>query len=160
MTARRDIVHPPIDLALKVATRAAVRGCGGTDAAGATAGVRQQRISDCCNPNTGDFLRIDEAAAIEDVTVGQPGWPWVARALAARQGFALVALQTDEAPTGDWLAGISRCATDVGQLMSLTAHAVADGRVDADEAFDIDTVVDEALAGLMKMRALARAVRG
>jgi len=130
MTARRDIVLAKPELELKVATRALVRAAGGTDGAGESirdAGLGksrlQQRMSDCQNRNTPDFLRIDEVGAIEDVTSGE-GWPHVTRALARRQGFVLVPVAQDESDPDGLLMSVSEITAELGDVAQAITSAL------------------------------------
>jgi len=167
VTARRDLVLPREQLLLKRATKGLVRAVGGSDAAAeslAEAGgvrVRQQRISDCTLPNTADFLRIDEAAELEDLSHGQPGWPHLTRALARRQGFALLPLPS--APDGltDWHRQLAEVSREAGEAVGKVCDALAgDSRVDRGEVAEGRLVeeVDEAIAALAGLRALLQAV--
>jgi hypothetical protein len=106
------------ELAIKAATRELIAATGGTDGAGATCGARQQRMSDCQNRNTTEFLRIDEVGKLEDVAPDEGRWPHVTRSLALRQGFVLVRVRQEVPSTGDWhhaMAGLSKHASDVIQ---------------------------------------------
>lgn len=160
MTARRDLVHAPPVLALKVASRALVGGVGGTDAAGAALGARHQRMSDCGLPNTPDFLRIDEVATLEELTVGQPGWPWVTRALAARQGFVLLAVPQMGALPAEWHEALGSMVKEVGDVTQRVCAALSDGHVCTDDGRDIDREIGEAIEKLVQLRALSRIAAG
>jgi hypothetical protein len=155
VSGARDVRHAPEALALKVATKSLVRAAGGGEGAAATCGVRvrQQRMSDCGNPNTLDFLRIDEVACLEDVTVGVPGWPLVTRALARRQGFELVRLPEALPENADLLKLLAESARESGDIASALLAALADGSVSRKEAGNCIVQVDEQLAVLVQMRA-------
>ena len=134
MSGARHVRHAPDALALKVASKALVRAAGGGEGAAATVGARQQRMSDCGNPNTADFLRLDEVAALEDVTVGAVDHPIVTRALARRQNFALVRLP-DALPTrSDLLSLVARQAKENGEVAASICTALADGTFKRTEA--------------------------
>lgn len=124
MTARRDLTLAKPELELKVATRALIRAAGGTDGAGETCGARQQRMSDCQNRNTPDFLRIDEVGALEDVTAGED-WPHVTRALARRQGFVLVPMPR-LAPGTAWGAALQALGQEFAGTSSALCTALGD----------------------------------
>ncbi|MDE0878547.1 MAG: hypothetical protein OSB00_07760 [Sphingomonas bacterium] len=158
MSSGRDIVHAAEALALKVASRTLVRGSGGGEGAAATiaaagGGARQQRMSDCGNPNTPDFLRIDEVATLEDVTVGQPNHPIVTRTMARRQGFALVRLPERLPQATDLLALLAEQAKENGDIAALILAALADGKVTRREAGSVRPQVHEAIAVLVAMDA-------
>lgn len=140
------------DARLKAATRDLIAASGGTDGAGATIGVRQQRMSDCQNPFNPDFLRINEVAALEDLKRA----PIVTRALAKRQGYALVQLPDASAPETIWSLFVAKLAREGGDVMSRIAEALVDDNDispgeagamlgDADELVDIAVQIQNAL---------------
>lgn len=153
MSGARDIRHAPEALALKVASKALVRQAGGGEGAGATTGSRQQRMSDCGNPNTPDFLRIDEVAALEDVTVGQPSHPIVTRTLARRQGFELVRLPEAPPAGADLLKLLAEQAKESGDIANAVLSALADGKVTRREAGSVIIQIDELVVAAIAMRA-------
>jgi hypothetical protein len=132
VNATRAVVHLPDRLMLKVATRALVDAVGGTIPAARVCGSRQQRISDCGLPNTPDFLRIDEVAALEDVTVGQPGWPHVIHALCSRQGGLFVPIRTDavvgDASLAAWSGYAARLSHEAGSLNGGLCEGLAEDK--------------------------------
>lgn len=156
MSGSRDIQHDHDALALKVVTRKATQAAGGTKVL-AQFGTRQQRLSDCGCPNTADFLRVDEVAAIEDLSVGRPGWPHFTRHLAARQGFALVQLPSPDLPDTQWS---QRCATllrEVGETVAGIGEALADDLDVSPEEAKVQLVeVDEMVAAAVELQAALR----
>jgi hypothetical protein len=158
VTVRRDIRHAPAQLKLRVATRALVSAAGGVDGAGATVGARHVRMSDIGNANTDAWVRLDEIAALEDVTVGQPGWPHVTRALAARAGFVLLPLPDLGHAPEDWHAALGEMVREVGEVTQQICAALSDGAVTKAESADIDYEIGQAIERLCTLRALAKAV--
>ncbi len=125
---------PPVDQLLKNGSDTLVRAFGGQDAAAAHLGTRQQRISDCVRPNTPDFLRINEVAALEDATHGSLGHPAVTRALARRQGFMLVRQPVAPTGDGDLLKLLGDLAGENGDIAKAVLSAIADKKITAAEA--------------------------
>ena len=157
MSGRRDIVLGKPELELKVATRALIAAAGGTDGAGETCRARQQRMSDCQNRCTADFLRIDEVAALEDVTSG-PDWPQVTRALAQRQGFVLLQLPSPGAPQTVFSALIGRLAKEGGELMAGVCQDLSDDNdVSPEEARRRLPDADDLVRVVVELRAALRA---
>jgi hypothetical protein len=159
VTPARDTVHMPDILAIKVAQRALVRQAGGGEGAAATVGARQQRMSDCGNPNTPDFLRADEIAKLEDVTVGQPGHPIVTRVLAKRQGFELVREPTAPASDTDMLKLLAHQAKEHGDVSQKILEALADQKWTVAEAADVESELDDVIALAVAMRAEVRLIK-
>jgi hypothetical protein len=152
MTARRDIVHALPERHLKVATRALVALCGGGEGAAATVGGRQQRMSDCGNVNTADFLRLDEVAALEDVA---GDWP-VTRALAKRAGCVLLRLPDLPMSAENMVDATTEIIRETADVMTEMSVLFADGRVTAAESARFSSQVDEAVSALMKARNLVQ----
>ena len=157
MSQRRDLIHDKPELELKVASRALIRAAGGTDGAAETLGTRQQRMSDCGLPNTPDFLRADEVGRLEDVTVGQAGWPHLTRALARRQGFELVATPSRRAPEAAWGAYAARLLKETGDVFGALGKALESGNdIDAAEAGEILPESDELVQLALELRSALR----
>lgn len=154
MTGPRTISLPPEAQQLKQASRDLVRAAGGQDAAAEQTGSRQQRMSDVGLRNTSDFLRIDEVAALEDVTHGTIGHPVVTRLLARRQGYTLLR-QPDAPPAGaDLIKLVAEGAKENGDVASAILTSLADdGRIDAAEQARILCRIDEQVDVAMRLRA-------
>lgn len=163
MSELRTISHAKPELELKVASKALVRAAGGTDGAAETVGGRQQRMSDVGLPNTRDFLRVDEVGRLEDVTVGAVGHPHVTRALAKRQGYALVRLPDARPDAGDVLALLADLSAengDIAQKILLAVSGAGEGghAITPAEAAGILGEIDDQLAVSMAMRAHIAAI--
>lgn len=158
MSGRRDIVHAKPEQELKVASKGLIRAAGGVDGAGETVGCRHQRMSDCGNPNTPDFLRVEEVGKLEDVTVGAVGHPHVTRQLARRQGYALVKLPSGQIAGADLLRLMGPRAKEFGDTTNSLCMAMADGNVDVDEAEKVLADIDDELQLLVSIQAALAAI--
>lgn len=158
MSGSRELRHPPEALALKVASKALIRAAGGTDGAGETIGARQQRMSDCGNPHTRDFLRIDEVAALEDVTAGAPNHPLITRTLARRQGYSLVRLPAAIPARADLLKLLGEQAKEGGDIAAAILSALADGVVTKREAGSVRVQIAELITVAVAMDAELAAI--
>jgi hypothetical protein len=161
MSVTQNIGHD--DRALKAATRRLMKACGGQEGAAATIyeakGVRprQQRLSDCGNERHPDYLRLDEVGHLEDVAERDRSWPHITRALASRQGFLLTAIPTGCPTSRDWLREQAALSQDVVDVTGRIATALSDdGAVTAEETGDLITEIDEAMAKLATLRAMAQ----
>ena len=117
---------------LKMAQRNLIRMVGGQDAAGETIGavtghaVNQRRISEVLKDDIARSLRVHEvlileAAAKQDQSGRQGGFPPVTRMLAATLGYALVKIPEATAGASDWLGGMGALARQAGQTVCLAA---------------------------------------
>jgi len=145
------------DRALKIASRALVKACGGGEGAAATLAaatgisVRQQRMSDCGNINEAPWLKIDEVGHLEDVAARDGNWPQVTRALAIRHGFLLVPLPGGDEPANEYLKIIAKLMKEGGEVSSALTNALAD---------DEDVSAEEAAKVLPEVRDLIDAAVG
>lgn len=159
MTMQRTLTLPPQAQQLKQASRDLVRAAGGQEAAAEQTGSRQQRMSDVGLRNTADFLRIDEVAALEDITHGITGHPIVTRQLAKRQGYTL--LRHPEAPPAgaDLIKLVAEGAKENGDVASAILTSLADdGRIDATAQARILAQIDEQIDVAMRLRATVATV--
>jgi hypothetical protein len=149
----------PEKLALKRATGEMIRGVGGLEAAAGFCRVGKSVLGCNQSPNEPDsFVALDVLADLEPLARGREGWPHVTRALAAQQGFALVKLPDALPEAGDLLHLVARQAREGGAIASAICAALADGKVDADEAraarkqvadlIDVAVAMDAALAAI------------
>lgn len=158
MTERRDIVLPPDQQELKTACRALVRAFGGQEAAASRLGTRQQRISDCINPNTESFLRVDEIAVLEHETVGLPGHPHLLATRARQLGFELVRTPTITATGKDLLMLFAQQSKENSDLAQAIVETTADGIICAADAERIERECDDIISNAIAMRAEARLI--
>ncbi len=162
MSDRRDHLLPPSEQVLKRASKQLVRAFGGTEAAAEHLNqadhrrVDHRRMSDIGNANHGAFLRLDEAAELEELTVGSVGWPHITRAMAARTGHALVRLPDPRLNDTIWAMRAAKLLKEGGDVISgigarlesggeLDPHEAASLIPDADELVEIAIEVREAL---------------
>ena len=141
MADRRDLTLPPTDQVLKRASKQLVKAFGGTLPAAEQLSqaehrhVDHRRMSDIGNQNHAAFLRIDEAAELEELTVGTPGWPQVTRAMASRNGFALVKLPDPKVSDTIWAIRAAKLLKEGGDVITgLGSRLETGGEVDPDEA--------------------------
>lgn len=110
-------------LALKRATREAVRAAGGQELVAGEVGRSQGRISDYGSRHTADFVPLDVAEVIDALGAGSPGWPHLAGALARAQGLALDPASEDLAAVGcddlgERLARVTKEFSDLAGCLS------------------------------------------
>lgn len=128
MSTDRQVRLAPQELALKSATRDAVRAAGGQEFVAGEVGRTQSRISDYCSPNVREFMPLDIAAKVEALSAGSPGAPHITRALARAAGVAVV--ESDQPGAGhaelaQWLAAIAGESGDV--IRGLAAGVLHNG---------------------------------
>lgn len=161
MKAPRDMAHDEPRLRLKIATRKTIKAVHGTDMAAEITGSRQQRMSDCQLANTGDFLRLDEAHALEEAARGAADWPSITRAQARNFGFALLPLPQAAPGNSEWHASLAEVSREANEAVSRICEALAnDGAVTAAEIEDGRVIeeIDQAIAALARLRGLAEGV--
>ena len=82
----RSLSLTPEQQSGKASFKALVKSFGGQDAAAEETGVRRQKISDMGLANVAESPTLDLIDALEDRTVGMPGWPHVTSWLCRRRG--------------------------------------------------------------------------
>lgn len=124
--AARVVTLSPADQEIKAAFAALQRAFGGQDAvAAAFPGIRQQKVSDWCNPRLPEFAPLHIVAALEACTVGHPGHPHVTRLLARRAGFVLVE-QADDGEPPCPMRGLAAAMAAMGDLSRVVDEVFAD----------------------------------
>jgi len=134
MGSRGEMALEPADLALKLATKDAIRGAGGQEFLSEALGRAQSRFSDYGSPNKPDFMPIDLVRKVQALGAGKPGWPHITHALARADGFDLYKLPETGAAPGDWLKQIGALSTEAAEITTKICAALADDqRVTATE---------------------------
>ncbi len=90
MADRGDISSGEKTLAL--ATKRAVEAAGGLDRCVQETPVGRSQLSRCCSVNDRDSVTVRDAVTIDQLGVAIAGQPFILRAMAREQGFALVRL--------------------------------------------------------------------
>jgi hypothetical protein len=156
--APRDVRHDEPRLRLKIATRKAIKAVHGTEMAAEITGSRQQRMSDCQLPNTPDFLRLDEAHALDESSRGSADFPAITRAMARNHGFALLPLIDDAGALGEgeWHQAIAAVSREANEAVARVCSALPEG-VTPEEIHEGQIIeeIDDAIAALARLRALA-----
>lgn len=162
MGSRWEQALEPADLALKLATKDAIRGAGGQEFLSESLGRSQSRFSDYGSPNKPDFMPIDLVRKVQALGAGKPGWPHITHALARADGFDLYKLPETGAPSGDWLAHVSAISQETAEITSKICASVADDlKVDRDDIkkhaliADAEQLVTLGVQLLAQLRAVA-----
>lgn len=171
MNGSDPVVHSRKALQLKLASEGLVEAVCGQDAAAETIveaepwrerPVRQQHISDCKNGRKREFLTIHQAASLEDASAGKPGWPHVTRAMAKRQGFALLPLPERIVGDSNLHRALAQVVQETGDVSNKVLTALADLTVDAAEIkrLGIPQEIEEAIAAFANLKSLVDAIVG
>ena len=140
---------------LKRAAREAVQICGAKDGAAATVGKSPSlagswnNLSDPALPTIGDALMLDEVAVAQHLR------PPLLFALAAELGHVAIRLPEPGAGDDALTASLIEASAEFGDVAAELRDATRDGRVNGRERERIVVQVDEAIASLVRMRALA-----
>jgi hypothetical protein len=126
MAGGRDIQHEPADLALKLATKDAMRAAGGQEFLSETLGKSQSRFSDYGSSTTADFMPVNDIRKVQALGAGKPGWPHITTALAREDGFELFKVPEAAPVAGDWLNHISALSAESSEITTKICSALAD----------------------------------
>lgn len=160
MSGDRTLRLSPQEQQLKAATKALIHAAGGQVACAELLGCRQQRMSEVGLPNTPDFIRIDEVAAIEDITHGTVGHPHVTHLLARRQGFTLLRQPSAPPEGADLLKLVAETAKENGEVASAILTSLADGDISRIEQAHILEQIDEQIDAAMRLRGTVAMLNG
>lgn len=156
----RMVVLPPDLQAGKRATKSLIKAAGGQEEAASITGKSQPRLSSYGLPNTGDFIPVDAAHALEAVTHGQPGHPHVTRWLAHEAGYLLVRKPSTVPADTDWCPALGDAVQEFSDVQQRILKALPGG-VSARELIEANVrgEIEEAMGMLARLDALcARAI--
>ena len=140
---------------IKRAVRRAVELCGGVDGAAATADRKRSVAGDWMNLNHAAFPPADCAQALDEACVAMGHVPPILSAQASELGCVLIRLPEPGAGDDALTASLIEASAEFGDVAAELRDATRDGHVDARERERIVVQVDEAIASLVRMRALA-----
>jgi len=147
----RSLALTPEQQSGKASFKALVKSFGGQDAAAEETGVRRQKISDMGLANVAESPTLDLIDALEDRTVGMPGWPHVTGWLCRRRGGVFVPLPQGDDDADGMMLTVAELAGELGDVSRAVSEAVSttgDGGRDVTE--------QEALAALRELDGLDR----
>ncbi len=152
MTARHH--KNEVYLAIKAATRRAVRAFGGAEALSADTRISRPIISragSIAEDDTARFAPLDMVADVDAGLVEAGGRPVITEFLAALNGFALVRL----AQQSDQRLAVAHTLKETGEVVAVIGRALADDEVSAAEAAAIRR---EAVQAIEAMQDLIKAM--
>lgn len=133
--------------ALKTATRALVKACGGIEAASSLTRVSKSEVGRY-QESCGAFMPIDVVADLEEAT----GKAFVTEQLARQAGCVLLPLAPRSADAA-WAKRLSDIGAEMGDVFRRTGEALSnDGKIDSREAGALISEVNEAMQTLADMR--------
>jgi hypothetical protein len=149
---------------IKRASRALVNSVGTQSEAAEILAMKkdgQRRISELVSPNCPDSFTLFQALELEEEARGAPDWPQITRALARHHDFELLPLAAALPGVVDWHRGMGEVSKEAAEVVQKICAALADDNlVSPKEIIDgaILEEIDEAIAKLANLRAMARAV--
>ncbi|MBV5269018.1 MAG: hypothetical protein JZU55_02705 [Afipia sp.] len=139
-------------IALKAATRRAVKMAGGSVAASKDLRVDQGRLSNYGNADGPLYAPIDVAFDLDRLA----GDNVILRAWADLCGFDLSPRDASGAASHDLTVAAGQVARESGELISATIEAAADGKVTPNEARAIDEAAADLQEKVVDIREAAR----
>lgn len=125
------VLPPPLQ-AMKVAARGLVQAVGGGEAAAGFCRVGQQVLSTYGNVNVAAaFMPADVVMALEAITVGQPGWPHVTRALASAAGCTVLPPPDGRPEDKTWVEHICSLTKEMSDVIAPISAAACRGGITA-----------------------------
>jgi hypothetical protein len=121
----------------------------------------QRRVSELVSANCPDSFTLFQAIDLEEEARGAADWPQVTRALARHHDFELLPLAAALPGVVDWHRGMAEVSKEAAEVVQKICGALADdNRVTPREIRDHGIIeeIEEAIARLANLRAMARAV--
>lgn len=149
---------------IKRACRELVKSVGTQSEAADILGMKkdgQRRISELVSANCPDSLTLFQAIELEEEARGAEDWPQITRAMARHHDFELLPLASALPGLVDWHRGMAEVSKEAGEVVQKICNALAnDGQVTPREIRDNSIIeeIEEAIAKLVNLRAIARAV--
>lgn len=149
------MIAPAVWSRLKAGAIAAVSMCGGADGGGATVGKSRQLAAKWLNPRNPAIPRIDYAFALDQVVALQGQRPPILSAYAADLGFVCIRLPEGGNSDDTLMALLVDASAEFGDVPSEVRDAARDGKICKKDREKIVRQIDEAVASLVRMRAVA-----
>ncbi len=135
------------------ATAALIAACGGIDGAAASCRVGRSQLADYANPHEEkSFMPLDVVQQLEAAC----GQPIVTEYLAGRHDVVLVKLPTGPTSLRTWMQAEAGVLKEHAERAGKMADALADGRLDLNEAVEVLRETDESLRELAMLREMLR----
>lgn len=141
---------------IKRGVHAAVDLCGGGDGAARTAQRRRSVAYDWGNLNHEAFPPLDCAFAMDEVALAMGRPPAILHAYAAELDHIAVRLPVVALGADPITDALVECSAEFGEVAIEVREATRDGVLDTHERDAIVRRIDDALAALTRMRAIAR----
>lgn len=143
-------IAPAEILAIKAATRRAVKLAGGVEAFAAVTRIGAAQLSRCGSPDNPDIIAVDVAVEADR----EAGVPAIASAMAGALGFRLVRMEATEGGSVSLSDGVDLIESATGAFRVIE-EALADGRLTNTERARIrESLRDIVMAAVRIERAL------
>lgn len=145
----------PAQARLKRKVREAVERCGGVDGAAATVERGRSVCGDWGNLAHKAFPPLDCALALDEVAVAQGQAPAILAGYAAALGHVCIRLPDPASGEDALTRSMLEASAEFGDVAHAVRDAIGDGELTRVEREAIAGQIDEAMASLAKLRALA-----
>lgn len=140
---------------IKRMVRVAIDHCGGVDGAAATAERGRSVAGDWNNLNHRAFPPLDCALALDEVAVARGLSPAILSAYAAELGHVAIRLPDCGGGEDALTRALVDASAEFGDVATELREATRNGSIDPREQERIVRAIDEAMASLARMRAVA-----
>lgn len=139
---------------LKLAVRETIHSCGGISGGERATGLGHAQVGRWHNRNDHDLPGLEHALALDEASLACGGRAAILQALASELGHVAIELPRANGEAEAVAIQLARATAEFGDIARAVTDALSDNRIDGREEHTIAAQIDEALAALMKLRAL------
>ena len=139
---------------IKLAVREAIHACGGIAGGERATGLGSSQVGRWHNRNDHDLPGLEHALALDEAALACGGRAAILQAMASELGHVAIELPQGHGETEALALQLAQATAEFGDIARAVTEALSDNRIDTREELRIAAQIDEALAALMKLRAL------
>lgn len=139
---------------IKLAVRETIHACGGLAGGERATGVGTSQVGRWHNRNDVDLPRVDYAVALDEAALACGGRAAILQALATELGHVAIQLPEAHGEAQAVAIQLAQATAEFGDIARAVTQALTDNHIDGREEQTIAAQIDEALAALVRLRAL------
>ncbi len=139
---------------IKLAVRETIHSCGGIAGGERATGLGSSQVGRWHNRNDHDLPGLDHALALDEAAMACGGRAAILQAMAAELGHVAIQLPEAHGEAQAVAIQLAQATAEFGDIARAITEALSDNRIDGREEQEIAAQIDEALAALMRLRAL------
>lgn len=139
---------------IKLAVRQAIQSCGGISGGERATGLGHAQVGRWHNRNDVDLPGLEHALALDEAALACGGPASILQAMASELGHVAIQLPEAHGEAHAVAIQLAQATAEFGDIARAVTDALSDNQIDGREEQAIAAQIDEALAALMRLRAL------